>query len=179
MTKNHPLNYRLSAVLAPSSLLRDIATVPTTTVHTIEQPTGYSAPASEQNASYLYSSGSSSATAKAAPYKKQRATPAAPALVATHANISLHNASQTIVSSGSEVQSVTSSTERLRREKLAKAKFENAERRVMMAQANLDLAIGSQAGSVGRLVDATSEGGNSTRARPRSCADLAAPTHTI
>ena len=92
-----------------------IATVPTTTVHTLEQPTGYSAPASEQDANHLYSSGSSSATGKAAPFKKQRATPAAPALVATHANINLHNASQTIVSSGSEVQSVTSSTERLRR----------------------------------------------------------------
>ena len=78
-----------------------IATVPTTTVHTMEQPTGYSAPASEQDANYLYSSGSSSATAKAAPCKKQRATPAAPALVATHANINLHNASQTVVSSGS------------------------------------------------------------------------------
>ena len=139
----------------------------------MEQPTGYSAPASDQDANYLYSSGSYSATAKAAPYKKQRATPAVPALVATHANIDLHNASQTIVSSGSEVQSVTSSTERLRR-----AQFEMAEARVMMAQANLDLATGSQAGSVGRLADVTSEGGNLTRARPRSCADLAAHSYS-
>ena len=126
----------------------------------MEQPTGYSAPASEQDANHLYSSGSSSATAKAAPCKKQRATPVAPALVATHANINLHNASQTIVSSGSEVQSVTSSTERLRRAQLAKDKFEMAEARMMMAQANLDLATGSQAGSGGRLVDVTSERGH-------------------
>ena len=129
----------------------------------MEQPTGYSAHPLEMDETQPYSSGSSSATAKAAPCKKLRATPAVPALVATHANLDRHNASQTIVSSGSEVQSVSSSTERLRRAQLAKAKFEMAEARVMMAQANLDLATGSQAGSVGRLADVASEMGE---ARP-------------
>ena len=141
----------------------------------MEQPTGYCAPASEVDATPLNSSGSSSVTAKAAPCKKRRATPAAPALVATFANLDLHNASQTIVSSGSEIHSVTSSTERQRRAQLAKAQLELAEARVRMAQANLDLTTGSQAGSVGRLTDVRCEGGKSARARPRSCADLAAP----
>ena len=104
-----------------------------------------------------------------------RPTPAAPALVATYANVNAHNASQVNVSSGSEILSVTSSTERLRRAQLARAQLELAEARVKVAQAELDLASGSQAGSVGRLTDVRSEGGNSARARPRSSADLAAP----
>ncbi len=126
---------------------------------TMEQPTGYSAPASELDATPLYSSGSSSATAKAAPCKKLHATPAAPALVVTFASLDLHNASQTVVSSGSEVHSVTSSTERLRRAQLAKAKRELAEARIEEAQTQLDLVAGSQTGSVGRLADVTSEWG--------------------
>ena len=141
----------------------------------MEQQTGYSAPPSEFDASILNSSGSSSATAKAAPMKRMRPTPAAPALVATFANVDAHNAGQVNVSSGSEILSVTSSTERLRRAQLARAQLELAEARVKVAQAELDLASGSQAGSVGRLTDVRSEGGNSGRARPRSSADLATP----
>ena len=70
---------------------------------------------------------------------------------------------------------MTSSTERLRRAQLARAKRELAEARVEEAQTQLDLVAGSQTGSVERLTDVRSEGGNSARARPRSSADLAAP----
>ena len=72
----------------------------------MEQPTGYSAPSSEYDAALLNSSGSSSATAKAAPMKRMRATPAVPALVATFANVDAHNANQVDVSFGSEILSV-------------------------------------------------------------------------
>ena len=141
----------------------------------MEQHTGYSAPPSEFAASILNSSGSSSATAKAAPLKKLRSTPAAPALVATYENVNAHNASQVNISSGSEILSVASTTERLRRAQLAKAQLELAEARVKIIQAEMDLSAGSRAGSVGCLNDVKSEGGSSTRARPRSLADLAAP----
>ncbi len=110
-----------------------------------------------------------------APLKKQRATPAAPALLATFANVDLHNANQINVSSGSEILSVTSSTERQSSAQLARAQLELAEARLRVAQAELDLAAGSQAGSVGRLTDVRSEGGTSAWARRISCADLAAP----
>ena len=93
-----------------------------------QQPTGYSAPPSETDATMLNNSGSSSATPVWAPKKKQRATPVAPALVATFDNVNLHNASQIYVSSGSEILSVSSSSERQRRADRAKAKRELAER---------------------------------------------------
>ncbi len=86
----------------------------------MEQHTGHSAPPSELDGTLLDSSGSSSATAKAAPWKKHRATPAAPALVATFDNVSLHNANQINLSSGSEILSVASSSERQRRADLGK-----------------------------------------------------------
>ena len=114
-----------------------------------------------------------------APLKKQRATPAAPALVATFENVSQHNKAPNAsmnISSESEVFSVTSSTERQRRVQLAKARAESArlrlelaEAREAVAQTELDHAVaGSTAGSVGRLTDARSEGGTSARARPKS-----------
>ena len=58
---------------------------------------------------------------------------------------------------------------------MARAQLELAEARVKVALVELGLSAGSQAGSAGRLTDVRSEGGTSARARPRSCADLAAP----
>ena len=107
--------------------------------------------------------------------KKMRSTPAALALLATLANVDAHNAATYNVSSGSEIQSVTSSTERHRRAQLARAQLELAEARVNMAQAELDLTTGSRAGSVGRLTDVRSEDGASTTARQRSSAEMAVP----
>ena len=123
----------------------------------------------------MNNSASSSATAKVAPEEEQKAAPAAQALVATFDNVNLHNANQVNISSGSEIMSVTSSTERLRRAQLAKATRELAEARVEEAQTQLDLVAGNQTGSDARLADVTSEGGNSARARPRFCTALAAP----
>ncbi len=105
---------------------------------TMEQHTGYSAPPSELDGTLLDSSGLSSATAKAAPWKKQRATPAAPALVATLEIINQHNsilAVPTNISSGSEILSVTSSKERQRRVQLAKAREETSRLRLELAEA--------------------------------------------
>ena len=131
------------------------------------QITGYSVPPSEADVTPLYTSGSSSATAKAAPTKKFKPTPAAPALVATFSNVEMHNANQTQGSSESEI-SVVSSAERHNRLLLARAKRELAEARVHEAQAELDFATSSRAGSAGRLTDVRSEGGSSVRAPRRT-----------
>ena len=131
------------------------------------QITGYSVPPSEADVTPLYTSGSSSATAKAAPTKKFKPTPAVPALVATFSNVEMHNANQTQGSSESEI-SVVSSAERHNRLLLARAKRELAEARVHEAQAELDFVTSSRAGSVGRLTDVRSEGGSSVRAPRRT-----------
>ncbi len=95
--------------------------------------------------------------------------------MATFANVDAYNAATSNVSSGSEILSVTSSIERHRRAQLAWGQLELADARVNVAQAELDLTTGFQAGSVGRLTDVRSEDGASTRARQRSSAELAAP----
>ena len=140
------------------------------------QITGYSVPPSEADVTPLYTSGSSSATAKAAPTKKFKPTPAVPALVATFSNVEMHNANQTQGSSESEI-SVVSSAERHNRLLLARAKRELAEARVHEAQAELDFVTSSRAGSVGRLTDVRSEGESSVRALRRTDAAASlAPT---
>ena len=68
------------------------------------------------------------------------------------ANVELHTAAQTIAGSGSSI-SVTSSASRQRRADIARAKRELAEARLEELQADLELAAGSQAGSVGRRMD--------------------------
>ena len=146
-------------------------------------------PQPEVAASVLNLSGSSGSVVKPVPTKKLKAN-AAPssaqaglaALVATSQNAELHNAIQTVISSGSEI-SIVSSAERRRRCDLAQAKLEQAEQRVRevkelaraereladaraaAAQSKLDLSAGSQASSIGRLDDVRSEGGCSTRVR--------------
>ena len=115
-------------------------------------------------------SGSSGYTvAQPTPLKKQKATLALGALVATSENVTLHNAAQIALSSGSEI-SVISSAERQRRYESDLAVFELAEKEVQLAKARVtmlksreQLSSGSQAGSIGRLADVSSEAGPSTR----------------
>ena len=57
--------------------------------------------------------------------------------MATFANVDAHNAATLNVSSGSEILSVTSSSEHQRRAQLARAQLELAEARVNVAQAEL------------------------------------------
>ncbi len=91
-------------------------------------------------------------------------TTAVPAFVATlrTSSVELHTAAQGVTSSSSSI-SVTSSASRLRRLDLAHAKHELAEARLEVLQAELDLAAGLEADSVGRrMEDVQSKGGSIT-----------------
>ncbi len=156
------------------------------------QYTGYSAPPSERTDGTPLNSETSSGSVKPplAATKKYKpttafdalvaATPAVPALVATLTNVERHNAAQMTTISSSSDYSVASSAERHRRllcaraqRKLADARAYAVEARMKEVQAEIDLSASSHAGSVGRLNDVRSEGGNSARARRRD--DTAAP----
>ena len=93
----------------------------------MEQPTGYSAPLVRIRCSLAQQQRLIECDRKGGADGKLRPTPAVPALVATFANVNAHNASQVNVSSGSEILSVTSSIERLRRAQLARAQLELAD----------------------------------------------------
>ena len=115
-------------------------------------------------------SGSSGFSPLETPSKKQKATPAQCALVATSQNVTLHNARQITNESDSFVQSVVSSAERQRRYAADLALFELAEQRVQLAEARValiksrdQLSAGSQTGSVGRLEDVDSSSGVSLK----------------
>ncbi len=98
------------------------------------------------------------------------AAPAAPALAATSRNVELHNAAQTTVvvsSSSSSYSAATSERHRRLLYATAKAERELAEARVRETRAELELGTSSIAGSVGRLNDVRSDGGNSVHARRR------------
>ena len=155
--------------------------------------TGFSAPSSAMDISPLVSDTSSgSIYAKPAAEKKCKTTeaydaqvaassagaaPAAPALAATSKNVELHNAAQTVtVSSSSSSYSATTS-ERHRRLLYANAKAQRelCEARVLETQLELEMGTSSHAGSVGRLQDARSHGGNSASARRRD--DEAVPSN--
>ena len=68
------------------------------------------------------------------PTKKQKATPAPCALVATSQNVNLHNARQITINSDSVVQSAVSSVERQRRYDADLANFEIAEKESQLAE---------------------------------------------
>ncbi len=97
------------------------------------------------------------------------AAPAAPALAATSKNVELHNAAQAQVVSSSSSSYSAATSERHRRLLYANAKAERelAEARVRETRAELELGTSSHAGSVGRLHDVRSDGGNSVRAKLR------------
>ena len=147
--------------------------------------TGYSAPPSELDVSIVNISSSSGSTAIVpAPTKRSRPTTTAntvaippqggspvayvgttyatPALVATSVNVDQPNTYHNITSSGSSI-SVTSTASRQRRADLARAKRELAEARLEELEADLELAAGSQAGSVGRRLDDVQSEVGSTR----------------
>ena len=147
--------------------------------------TGFSAPSSAMDISPLVSDTSSgSIYAKPAAEKKCKTTeahdaqvaassagaaPAAPALAATSKNVELHNAAQAQVVSSSSSSYSAATSERHRRLLYANAKAERelAEARVRETRAELELGTSSVAGSVGRLHDVRSDGGNSVHARRR------------
>ena len=89
-------------------------------------------------------------------------THATPAMVATSVNVDQPNTYLNITSSGSSI-SVTSTASRQRRADLARAKRELAEARLEELEADLELAAGSQAGSVGRRLDDVQSEVGSTR----------------
>ncbi len=98
------------------------------------------------------------------------AAPAAPALAATSKNVELHNAAQTTVVVSSNSSSYSAATSERHRRLLyanAKAERELAEARVLETRLELEMGTSSHAGSVGRLHDVRSDGGNSVRARRR------------
>ncbi len=137
--------------------------------------TGYSAPSFQGTS--LNTSGTSSYSANAVePQAKKSAptpAPAAPALAASLANIPERDIHV--------VRSVASSVERGRRLAFAKARRERTRKEMELANADVYVAegeleealAGSVAGSVGRVADLDSEGGNSARVRPRSSAERA------
>ena len=95
-------------------------------------------PTSPVEVSFLLDlSGSSGFTPKEAPTKKQKATPALSALVATSQNVKLHNARQIDLVSDSEPASVVSSAERQRRYDADLANFEIAEKEFQLAKARV------------------------------------------
>ena len=134
---------------------------------TITEPTSKAEVSTQLNLS-----GSSGYTvSQPAPSKKQKATPALSALVATSENVQLHSAAQIAISSGSEV-SVVSSAERQRRYDADLAKLDIAEKELQVAKARAammksrdELSAVSRAGSVGRLDDVRSDSGVSLRTR--------------
>ena len=146
--------------------------------------TGYSAPTSELDISSVVnlSNSTGSTTVVPAPTKRSRndttpdtaaiptqvgspvggvyTTHATPAMVATSIHVDQPNIYLNQTSSSSSV-SVTSAASRQRRADLARAKRELAEARLEELEADLELAAGSQAGSVGRrLEDVQSEVGS-------------------
>ena len=159
--------YRLSAVRISGFLTQDAMAT---------NPTGFSAPASEQTDDSMVNLSSSSGytVLQTAPTKKHRLTTterveaplakarvpsvsetaAVPAMVATSQNVELHNASQAIHSSGSDA-SLISSIERHRRYDLARAQRELAEQRVLeaeeLARAKRELAEARVAEAQSRL----------------------------
>mgnify|MGYP000043260985 CR=1 FL=1 len=103
--------------------------------------------------------------------------PAAPALAATSRNVELHNAAQTVTVSSSSSSYSAATSERHRRLLYANAKAQRelAEARVLETQLELEMGTSSHAGSVGRLQDVRSDGGNSARASRRD--DEAVPSN--
>ena len=84
-------------------------------------------------------------------------------------------------SSSSGIESIVPSAARVRRVALAKARRVTARRELDLAKAEQSSAeseleearAASVAGTIGRLADVASEGGNSARVRPRSSAERA------
>ena len=111
-------------------------------------------------------------------------TYATPALVATSSNVDHPNTYHNITSSGSSI-SVTSSASRQRRADPARAKRELAEARAVAAEArleeieaDLELAAGLEADSVGRrMEDVQSEGGSITGLLLQLPTDVAQEPH--
>ena len=130
-----------------------------------------SAPASTVEVPTLLDlSGSSGFSPQENPTKKQKATPALSALVATSQNVKLHNARQIGLVSDSPPPSVVSSAERQRRYDADLANFEISEKELQLAKARAamiksrdQLSAGSRAGSIGRLDDVESVSGVSLR----------------
>ena len=124
------------------------------------EPTGYSVPNSEGtslNTSGTSGTLSSGPNAVVPPAKRYAPSPAAPAVSAPPREIEMVRSS-----SSSGIGSTTSSVERVRRLALVKADEDVAEVELQEALA------ASVAGSVVRVADLESEGGNSARARPGS-----------
>ena len=131
--------------------------------------TGYSAPTSEQtDVSILNSTTSGSVCARENDPKKVRLTlaeaaniPVAPALVARATASNEVRTPTARASSSSSGVSVISTAERKKRFEMARLRRELAESRIEEEQAKIDLDAGSKAGSIARLDDVRSEGGDS------------------
>ena len=146
------------------------------------ETTGYAVPASEGTS--LDTSGtsgtlSSGPHAVVPPAKRYAPSPAAPAVSAPPRDAPMILNS----SSSSGIGSTTSSIERIRRLALVKARRETIRQQLALAKADEEVAeeelqeaiSASVAGSVGRVADLESEGGNSARARPRSSYEIVIP----
>ena len=150
------------------------------------EPTGFSAPGSA-GASSMDTSSSSSANPVESPSKQRRYTTTlvAAAPTATMRVVAENEVPITIRSStSSSGTSVVSSAEHNRRTALTRAKRETARRQLPLANADEQVAeteleearAVSASGSLARLEDVASKGGDSNRAaRPRSNAELALP----
>ena len=134
------------------------------------EPIGYSAPNSAGHSLNTSCTVTSENDAVVPPAKRLAQTPAAPAVAALPASTSSTTPIEVIRSSSSSgIQSAASLAERSRRLALARAKRETARRQLELAQASEEVAEGEldevlahyDAGSVGRLADLESEGGNS------------------
>ena len=143
------------------------------------EPTGYSVPPSEGtslNTSGTSGTLSSGPHAVVPPAKRYAPSPAAPAASAPPRD----TPTVLVSSSDSGVGSTTTSIEKVRRLALVKARRETIRQELALAKADEEVAeeelretiSASAAGSVARLADVESEGGNSARARSRSSHEL-------